>query len=193
MTDGISAAAVVALLDEDRENFLVAATPRGIEAQEAEGQRKLTADQTLPKRMGDQTVYEGWGIEFGQDADDIFVLAILPEGWEKKPTEHSMWSDLVDGKGRKRAEIFYKAAFYDRSACMSPCRFYSVEVEPEGGRTDDYSADRAKPGVGKVISANGETVYEIKLAPQDAARPACAEWLRHHRPDWEDAAAYWDD
>jgi hypothetical protein len=40
----------------------------------------------------------------------------LPPGWKVVPTDHSMWSDLVDAKGEKRASIFYKAAFYDRDA-----------------------------------------------------------------------------
>ena len=29
-----------------------------------------------------------------------------------------MWSDLLDDKGVKRGSIFYKAAFYDRSAFL---------------------------------------------------------------------------
>lgn len=191
--EGFSAAAVGALLSGDRENFLVATTEGGVEAQEAQGQRKLVADQTLPRQMGNREIYEKWGIEFGQAADDIFVFAILPEGWEKKPTEHSMWSDLVDEKGRKRAGIFYKAAFYDRSAKMTPCRYYSVEVEPEGGHTDDYASDREKTQVGQVFSADGEVVCVRTAATDSQAREKCGKWLDSHKPDWEDARAYWDE
>jgi hypothetical protein len=50
--------------------------------------------------------------------DPIFCLAELPKGWKKRPTEHSMWSELVDENNVVKAEIFYKAAFYDRSAFM---------------------------------------------------------------------------
>jgi hypothetical protein len=34
-------------------------------------------------------------------------------------SDHAMWSYLVDELGRERVSIFYKAAFYDRSAHMS--------------------------------------------------------------------------
>lgn len=50
--------------------------------------------------------------------DDMFCRARLPKDWKKRPTDHSMWCELVDDKGVVRAMIFYKAAFYDRSAFM---------------------------------------------------------------------------
>jgi hypothetical protein len=50
----------------------------------------------------------------------------LPEGWHIKATDHSMWSNLVDDKGRNRASIFYKAAFYDREAFLSFNRRFSM-------------------------------------------------------------------
>ena len=65
-----------------------------------------------------QPIMEAWGIVFlGPVPNDaLFQYVTLPEGWHKQPTEHSMWSHLLDDKDRKRASIFYKAAFYDRSA-----------------------------------------------------------------------------
>jgi len=59
------------------------------------------------------------GIVFGEKVDDLFTSVTLPEGWHKEATEHAMWSKLIDDQGRERASIFYKAAFYDRSAFMS--------------------------------------------------------------------------
>jgi len=41
-------AALRALAEGDDENFVVAATPGGIEAQEAQGQRDFVASDTLP-------------------------------------------------------------------------------------------------------------------------------------------------
>lgn len=52
------------------------------------------------------------------EGDDLFMHATLPEGWEKRPTDHHMYSDLLDAQGRKRASIMYKAAFYDRDASI---------------------------------------------------------------------------
>jgi hypothetical protein len=48
--------------------------------------------------------------------DELFFDAVLPEGWRIEPTEHHMWSDVIDEKGVKRISMFYKAAFYDRDA-----------------------------------------------------------------------------
>ncbi len=62
------------------------------------------------------------GIEFLQEADDLFVFAILPDGWKKQATDHDMHSELIDDKGVVRARIFYKAAFYDRSASITPVK-----------------------------------------------------------------------
>jgi len=117
-------AAIVALAKGDVENALIAATPGGIEAQEARGQQEFAANSTLP-RKGDswnascREQLEEMGIVFGENVDALFVEVQLPEGWKKIPTDHSMWTDLVDEKGRKRAAIFYKAAFYDMSAHIS--------------------------------------------------------------------------
>ena len=116
--DSGNPAAVSAAARGDLANAILAATPGGIEAQEAQGQRDLCASgQRLPKRM-DRTAVEAMGIKIGADADELFVYAELPEGWQIKPTDHSMWSDLVDAAGKKRAAIFFKAAFYDRKAFM---------------------------------------------------------------------------
>ena len=91
-----------------------------IERQEARGQQSFVASETLPTDMSpeDKQALDAAGVEFlGVVEDDpIFQYAKLPEGWEKRRTDHSMWSDLVDSDGEVVARIFYKAAFYDRSA-----------------------------------------------------------------------------
>lgn len=55
----------------------------------------------------------------------MFCPATLPPGWTRKGSEHALWSHLLDEHGRRRAAIFYKAAFYDRSARMSMGTLYS--------------------------------------------------------------------
>ncbi len=96
-------------------NLLTLMEPNGIEKQEARGQRQLLASQKLPKD-GPWTEATALGFVRGKDVDDLFCEATLPAGWQKQGTDHSMWSDIVDAEGKKRAAIFYKAAFYDRSA-----------------------------------------------------------------------------
>jgi hypothetical protein len=101
-----------------------------IEEQEAHGQQALAASSELPKPTPEvQGVLERMGVEFGDPSDDLFVCAKLPEGWEVQPTDHPMWSDLVNEKGAGVASIFYKAAFYDRSARMSLTPRASVRAD----------------------------------------------------------------
>ena len=118
MTRQWTPAAFNALMNGDIENFDVASTPGGIERQEAEGQQRFVTTDMMPLELNpDRAAFEALGFTFGEPVDDIFVNATLPPGWTKKPHEsHSMWSDIYDETGKKRVSIFYKAAFYDRSA-----------------------------------------------------------------------------
>lgn len=108
--------------------FLAEAMMRGgadglVEEQEKRGQTSFVNSDTLPTDVypADKAKLEEWGVVFGDvvEGDPIFTHATLPEGWKKVPTDHDMWSDLVDADGIVRASIFYKAAFYDRSAQIS--------------------------------------------------------------------------
>lgn len=98
-------------------HLLTTTEPGGIEAQEARGQRELVNSEVLPAK-GDWEQLEALGVKRGEPVagDRLFVHAELPAGWKKQATDHSLWSDLVDETGKKRASIFYKAAFYDRDA-----------------------------------------------------------------------------
>lgn len=169
--------------------------------QESMGQQSLVGSDTLPTDIGRHSDYdakailEAAGVKFlgVVDGDDMFQYVELPEGWKKVPTDHSMWSKLVDDKGRERAGIFYKAAFYDRSAHMSlSCRF---------GVSFDYDRfDKESIGVatvtdgGKVvhttdpIPANGKECYDVS----NKANKAAVEWLDKNHPDWRNPGAYWD-
>lgn len=158
--------------------------PGGIEASEARGQAELVQSSVLPSDMGDhRPVFEAFGFKFGSpvDGDPLFVHAELPTGWSKKPTDHSMWSMLVDDRGRDRARIFYKAAFYDRRASMSPIRRYSVDRE--------YS----KPSydVVRVWVTDRATGEEIWSQAGDADKAAYA-WLKENRPDCDDVVKSWE-
>ena len=104
------------------EHLLVAASPGGIEAQEAQGQREMVHSDVLPvDAVPPRKRFEELGFVFGDKVpnDPLFVKATLPEGWSRVGTEHSMWSSIVDERGVERVAIFYKAAFYDRSAHMT--------------------------------------------------------------------------
>lgn len=89
-----------------------------IERQEAQGQRSFVASDTLPVEIDKQEDLEAAGVKFlgPVEGDELFQYVELPEGWRREPTDHAMWSKLVDAEGHERASIFYKAAFYDRAA-----------------------------------------------------------------------------
>lgn len=98
-----------------------------IERQEIEGQFAISTGQYLPKNMGTQgrymdaaPAYNLAGIEIIGEEDKLFYKVKLPENWTVEPHSNSQyWSDLKDDNGKVRAEIFYKAAFYDRDAFIN--------------------------------------------------------------------------
>ena len=119
MSERMTGAQFRAFLDGDAENFRVASTPGGIEAQEARGQSAINAaGNLLPKLLlhAQWAEIEAMGIKRLGDHDDLFLRVEFPPGWSMRPTGHSMWSDVVDADGRVRLNVFYKAAFYDRAA-----------------------------------------------------------------------------
>ena len=127
---------IQAILNGDISNAIISATPGGIEAQEAQGQKDLVNSSNIPREFNGctQADFLKLGFQFFDDVDDLFVDVAMPDGWEVQPTDHSMWSKIVDEKGRERASMFYKAAFYDRSAHISLTRRFSAGYMPE----DDY-------------------------------------------------------
>jgi hypothetical protein len=107
---------------------------------EAAGQRQLVASQLLPTNTyGTDAEFEAVGFVFGDPLPDdpMFRPAALPQGWSKRGSDHDMWSYVVDEHGRDRVSVFYKAAFYDRSAHMSmdslgsyisACRYHGRDI-----------------------------------------------------------------
>ena len=105
---------------------------RYIEEMEADGQRQLVHSDVLPAE-GPWADHTGWrgprdgvtleslGFVKGDPVpgDEMFVHATLPPGWAREGSDHAMWSYITDERGVRRVSIFYKAAFYDRSAHAS--------------------------------------------------------------------------
>jgi hypothetical protein len=115
--------------------------PGAIEASEARGQAQFVASQSLPSDVRDRKVFEALGFTFGEPYKDdpIFAPATLPAGWTKRGTDHDMHSEILDEKGRVRAGVFYKAAFYDRRADMSLRGRYRINQEYGKGYTSVYT------------------------------------------------------
>ncbi|MBI4185795.1 hypothetical protein HY524_01970 [Candidatus Berkelbacteria bacterium] len=110
---------------QHREENLIMGLAHGdaaIYMQEKQGQQDLIESSSLPTKGSDNPAFKEMGIIFGEPFKDdpLFRPAQLPPGWTVKGSDHDMWSYLYDDKGEKRASIFYKAAFYDRKAHISP-------------------------------------------------------------------------
>lgn len=197
----LTPAAVSAAARGDMQNFMVAATPGGIEAQEAMAQAALVGTKnTLPIKCP-QKELQSLGFVFSNYVDDLFVNVTFPAGWSKKATDHSMWSDLLDDRGRKRGAIFYKAAFYDRSAHMSLERRYIVTAEylNATGEKHDWKSDTEPAKRRIVVEDRGDkkNLYESEVfgcrdyAREDAANKIANAWLEKNFPQHQDVTAYW--
>lgn len=189
----ISPAAALALIEGNLDNFIAAATPGGIEAQEKSGQIQKTFDNTLPKRGtlpgAGRESFEALGFVFGSDADDLFVNVTFPNGWRKRPAKHSMHLHLLDDKGRKRASIFYKAAFYDRQAEIWLEKRFRYAVYEKSGTEEEYPV--------RIFDCDS-VIHELgswkrgDSKRRDELSNAASKWLDERYPNWKDQNAYWD-
>jgi hypothetical protein len=211
-------AALAAAVRGDDTNSIVAQTPGGVEMQEAAAQRAFTHDDRLPIKGLSQVKpgLERIGFVFGEPLtgqDSIFIQCKLPPGWTKKATDHSMWSDLLDEKGRKRASIFFKGAFYDYDAHISfICRYgvramYCDENGVKVGaleathkllRIEDQSTEPPTIVAQDVPLANPQWDKDREEARKretalETAGIALEAQLKDQYPEYRDPLAYWDD
>jgi hypothetical protein len=144
-----------------------------IVAQEKAGQQQLVNSDRLPSEFkGDRAEWEAAGFAFGDPdpGDPLFMPATLPEGWKREPADHDMWSYVVDQHGRRRVEVFYKAAFYDRKAFMRLSRVWSyVHAHVEYGEP---------------------LVITDEWATRDAVTAAMREHVAENRKDADDFRGY---
>ncbi len=175
-------AALSALVDGNEENFKAATTPGGIEAQEAEGQAMICAQLWLPRQNdrnwededGARPLLEKLGIEVVRVVNDLFYEVRLPAGWAMRATDHSMWNDVFDEKGRERIQVFYKAAFYDRSAHIRLVRRYNLMIDWDSEKEETFLSD------------DGTEIFR-------GTEGECARYIHDTYPDHKDPFAYWDE
>jgi hypothetical protein len=178
------------------ETFLLNAMAKAasIEASERRGQAALCSSREVPVKGSEILVALGFALgETGSDR--LFISATWPAGWAQRATDHAMWSNIVDAKGRKRAGVFYKAAFYDRRAFVSgPQPRFDVDVQNGKPGSHDFDAMIWTPRVVD-YGLGPERQYKAigEQMTYEGARSHVFAWLDANRPQWTDAAAYWDD
>ena len=191
---------------------LISGNPSGaIERSEKRGQIDFVASERLPIRVNGginerdaKRQYEQMGITVIDKSDDLFYNVMLPNGWKKESTGHSMWNNLLDERGKIRATIFYKAAFYDRDAFINFEQRYNVAYEPFDTKAAEglsYSEKQLIPYCG-VIKDGGVVIWktepETAKTDRDAynlhdhLRRLAIEHLKTMYPNFEDVNAYWN-
>jgi hypothetical protein len=145
-----------------------------IGAQERAGQKQLVHSDRLPTELhSPREEFEAVGFVLGEPdpRDPMFAPATLPNGWKREGSDHAMWSYIVDELGRRRVSIFYKAAFYDRSAHMGLVTVYGY--------------------IGECAYANKPIVTDDKWATREAVHDAClarAKYAEEHIEQWQGIA-----
>ena len=147
--------------------------------------------------------YETVGIEVVDEYDDLFWNVKLPEGWVIKATKHSMWNELFDDKDRKRANFFYKAAFYDRDAFINFNTRFHVCVDHIADPSEDYEIWKESDYQG-IIKDGDMIIYCTACIPASGSytgddeikmklRKELEAFMAEHYPDYENSNAYWED
>ena len=184
---------------EPRPEWLMGGNPNAIEIQEAEGQKELINSLQLPRKCNSprginaSEQYHKMGIQVftSSKGDDLFMGVKLPDGWKKEATDHSMWNNLLDDKGRVRATFFYKAAFYDRDAFVNFSTRYNWNSKYYDEKIEN---DNVITAVVK-DNATGEILFESEKHTwrnSEEYEQQAKEFLKTNYPDAENINAYWD-
>lgn len=182
--------------------WLFGGNPSAIEAQEQQGQKELLESSQLPIKVNyprginidEQYALMGIKVVEKTEEDELFLTVKLPNGWKIERTDHSLWTKLVDNKGRERATIFYKAAFYDRDSFINFRTRYNWQGNYDSEDTISYFVKD---------NGTGEILFETEVMSQDVSQPdyfkkqedlqeQCKEFLKENYTDHENINAYWD-
>ena len=200
-------AAAKALRDGDLANFIVASTPGGIETQEAAGASAMKANSRLPKDgvLEHREKLEKIGLIVGEEIDEVLVAVMLPEGWDLKGNNphDARHMGLLDDRGRQRAYVFIKTAFYDYTGYVSWNSAITVEDRRTDSEKDIYDEpEDAEVTIAVSVVKDGnvlhqtESVTTVRAKHYEATqslRAAAQEWLDENFPNHSDPFAYWDE
>lgn len=145
-------------------------------------------------------VWKAMGFEFGPAVDSVFRQARFPAGWKQKSTDHPMYSDFVDERGRKRLSMFFKTVAFASEAWVRFVRRFSVmrDYDKEyvirtrvlDAGVEVFSADPVElPSSNSVWSPE---YVRARQSAEEEQRKVCRAWLEQNYPHYNDPTAYWD-
>lgn len=177
-------------------------TDYAAERMEREAQALVVVTKRFPKRMdpGERQIWEALGFKFGPNLDDLFMQATMPPGWDQCPDPgHSMYVHIIDDRGRRRGQYFYKGSFYDREAIMWGAeRRFTCEQD-----YSDRSRDRIvmlvkdcrrvihRMPAHRVVAKGNEKSWETSERVENEARTEAWAWLKARFPEADNPLAYW--
>lgn len=173
-----------------------------IERQEKREQERSVANCMIARDFGygergakGRAALTAAGVRFTGQGDDVLERVELPAGWKLEPTDHSMWSKLVDETGAERASCFYKGAFYDRRATVHVATRYrlqsdlSEDLDEHGNRHGRFTVVDARTSA--VLFATEPGTLSYADDSYERHEKACVAYLDEHFPQWRDPGAYW--
>lgn len=152
--------------------------------------------------------WEEMGIEFGEvTPGELFRDAKLPPGWLVRRTDHMLWNEVVDARGRVRASFFYKGAAWDRDAFINLRHRFKVssiyhdvrqlqQVAVLDGKEARYQTRIVDLGPEPSHNEDQEA-WSAWVKKREAVttelRAECEKWLDERYPDWRHPWAHWND
>lgn len=163
-----------------------------IETVENIAQNRARNNCMLPKEMHpNKEAFESLGFSFEEVGDDILYQATLPKGWSLD-SNGEYWTTLIDEKGRKRGDYFYKGAFYDRKGHMTLSKRFCISYE------HTVSKDLNSPIKVYVMDADATTIFvagqckKLYSKEYEELKSKAQDYLNTTYPEHEDPSKYWD-
>ena len=122
--------------------------------------------------------------------------AELPNGWTAKSIGNTCFRQLIDNKGRVRAEIFRKREIHEQDFFIRFNRRFTIHEHIVSNVNDiitsfHYVLDNAR--IFRVcktdqIAFNKNDVYDYESESSNV----CVKWLEENYPDYKNPNAYWN-
>ena len=166
---------------------------------------QMQTDQELPvasKEEDEILVRLGFVLGGPSPYRKKFRMAALPQGWKIKPSDHRIYSHIVDEKGRRRAQIGYEARD-DWTSFHLERRFNPTFTKDDWNEADD---EKGASVIACITDSDKKELWRGKRVPEvdkkkpnwhsepsamDLAARIAEKKLTDIAPDWRSPEAYW--